>query len=195
MTKTEIINKALTLVGANPVISIDDDSNNARVLKRVYDLSLRSILSECKWNFATKRAALTLTSDTLAFNDIGEVFVYQKPLDMIRIYGVSPEYASWREEGEQIISNTSTLALRYVYYLDVPSKYPIYFIEAFIDKLAGDVAYSIVNSGSMAELFVKKYNDLSLPKAMSHNSQTGVQQSMDDSAWILAKYNDIQVRS
>lgn len=195
LTKTDIVNKALTLAGASPVISIDDDSNNARVVSRVYESSLRSVLSECKWNFATKRSTLSAISNTLDFNDVGEGYVYQKPLDMIRIFSVNPPLASWREEGDYIISDSPGLGVRYVYYLDTPSKYPMYFIDALVDKLVADICYSIVNSSTIAENYVKKYESISLPKAVSANSQTGVQQIVRDDAWELAKYSDTQVDS
>jgi len=188
LSKTDILNKALTLVGASPIINIDDASTNARVMNRVYEGALRSLLSECKWNFATKRALLSLTTEELAWNDTGEIFVYIKPTDMIRIYGTNTPNARWREEGDYIVSDSEGLGLRYVYYLDSPSKYPAYFIEAFIDRLCADVAYTIVNSSSLGEKFVSLYQKISLPKAMAANSQTGIQQEMNDSAWELSRY-------
>lgn len=190
ITKTDIINKALTMVGASPVISIDDDTNNARILSRVYEIALKSVLAECKWNFATKRSNLSAVVNTLDFNDIGEENVYAKPTDMIRIFSTNPVRAQWREEGDYIISDSSDLGVRYVYYLDTPSKYPIYFVEAFADKLASDIAYAIVNSATLATTFIEKYEKISLPKALAANSQTGIQQVLQDDAWELAKYND-----
>lgn len=188
ITKTDIINKALTLVGAAPVISIDDDTENARVLSRVYEISLRSILSECKWNFATKRANLSSIVNTLDFEDVGESNVYAKPTDMVRIFSVNPVNASWREEGDYIITDSSDFGVRYVYFLDTPSKYPSYFLDALVDKLCSDIAYAIVNSASLAETFLKKYEGVSLPKAVSSNSQTGVQQTLQDDAWVMSKF-------
>lgn len=190
ITKTEIVNKALTLIGANPIINLDDDSNNARVVSRVYETSLRSILGECKWNFATKRALLSAVTDDLAWYDSGETYVYNKPADVVRIFGVSSSGVAWREEGDFIISDTSGLGIRYVYYLDVPSKYPSYFVDALVDKLCSDIAYMIVNSDSLGEKYKKLYETVSLPKAMSSNSQTGVQAYLQDDAWELAKYNN-----
>jgi len=188
ITKTSIINKALTLVGAAPVTSIDDDTNNARVLSRVYEIALRSILSESKWNFATTRANLSLLSVTLPWYDTGENIVYQKPADMIRIFSVNSPTAVWREEGDYIISDTSSLGVRYVYYLDNPSKYPGYFVDAFVDKLASDIAYQIVNSATLGEKYLLKYEQVSLPKACSSDAQSGVQQTLTDDAWELAKW-------
>ena len=192
ITKTEILNKALTLIGAAPVTNIDDDTNNARVLNRVYETALRSILSEAKWNFATKRTTLSVVTDVPSWYDVGETYVYQKPIDMIRIYGANDNYATWREEGDLIFSDTSALGLRYVYYLDDPTKYPSYFIDAFIDRLCADIGYMIVNSATLAEKYKQLYESVSLPKAQAANAQTGVQQVLQDDAWELSKYNDTQ---
>ena len=195
ITKTDILNKALTLIGAAPIINIDDDSNNARILNRVYETALRSVLSEAKWNFATKRSLLSVVTDVPEWYDTGETKVYQKPADMIRIYGMSVSDAAWREEGDLIYSDTDGLGVRYVYFLDVPSKYPSYFSDALIDRLASDIAYAIVNSESLGTKYKSLYETVSLPKAQSANAQTGIQQMTNDNAWEMAKYSDTQVNA
>lgn len=189
-SKTEIINKGLTLVGASPITNIDDDSNNARISSRVYPLSLRSVLSACKWNFATKRQLLSVVTDTLDWYDVGETIIYQKPSDMVRIFGVNIQNASWREEGDFIVSDTSGLGVRYVYFLDSPSKYSIDFIDALVDKFASDIAYALVNSATLGAQYKKLYETLSLPKAMSLNSQVGTQQPVQDEAWEMARFSN-----
>ena len=194
-SKASMANKALTEVGATPITSLDDDTNNARIVNRVYEISLSSILSECKWNFATKRALLSLSADTLAWYDTGEVYVYTKPSDVIKIFGTSSPSATFREEGDYIVSDTSGLGIRYVYYLDDPTKYSNAFIEAFIDKLCSDIAYMIVNSASLAEKYINLYETVSLPKAMSSNAQVGKQQTLQDDAWELAKNQNTQANA
>jgi hypothetical protein len=195
ISKTEILNKALTLLGAATITDIDDQSNNARQLSRVYETSLRSVLSETKWNFATKRNILSLVVDPPDWTDPGEIYVYQKPADVIRIFGMSDSTATWREEGDYIYSDTQNLGMRYTYYLDEPSKYPSFFVDAFVDKLAMDVSYAIINSDTMASRFAQSYNMVSLPRAISANAQTGVQQQTNDDAWEIAKYYNNQVNA
>lgn len=195
ITKTLIINKALTEVGAQPITNIDDDTNNARIINRVYEIALRGILAECNWNFARKRALLATSSDTLPWYDVGETVVYVKPTDMIKIFRTSYRPAIWREEGDYIISDTAALGVEYVYYLDDPGKYSMQFIEAFVDKLASDSAYMIVNSASLGQTYKELYEGVSLPKAISSNSQIGKQQEILDDAWELAKYQNTQPNS
>jgi len=197
ISKTSILNNALTRIGANPVTNIDDDTNNARILNRVYELSLRSILSECKWNFATKRANLSLTTDTVDwyYTSESETYVYQRPADAIRIFSTNDEDATWRLEGEYILSNTASLGIKYVYYLDEPNKYPASFIDAFVDKLCSEIAYMIVNSQSLGDKYKKLYESVSLERAMTENAQVGESLYLRDDAWELAKYNNNSVRA
>ena len=193
-SQTDILNKALTLVGAAPVVSINDGTTNANICANVYAIALQSVLSECKWNFATTRAKLSLlTSGSTgypAFLYMNEQFVYQLPTDVIGIFGFNPGSAQCREENGVLISDSADLGILYVYYDDDPGDYPSYFLEAFIDKLCSDIAYMIINSATIAESFVKKYETVSLPKALSRNSQTGIQQTMIDDQWTRAKFQD-----
>lgn len=189
-TKTELLNKSLTLIGAAPIVNIDDSTNNARILNRVYDLSLRSILSECMWNFAIKRKLLAISADTFEWYDAGVTIVYVRPSDVIRIYGTNNADSVWKEEGEYIVSDTSGLGIKYVFYHDTVSKWPAQFINAFVDRLAADCAFMILNSKTIAASYVEKYEGISLIKAMAENAQIGVQQYLKDDAWTLAKDSD-----
>ena len=187
ISRTEIVNKALTLVGAAPVVNIDDDAENARVVNRVYELSLKSILSEAPWNFALRRSLLAQTTDVPDWYDTGEVYVYQRPNECIRIFRANDDDATWKVLGETIVSDTDDLGVEYVYYLNTPSKYSSSFVEAFVDKLCADIAFMILNSKTVAETFLEKYEKVSLTKALAENAQVGTPKFMKDDAWEQAK--------
>jgi hypothetical protein len=188
VTKTSLVNKALTLCGAAPITNITDDTENARIVNRVYEISRRSILTECRWNFATTRTTLSLSADSMAWLYTNEVYVYVRPADALRIFGVSDDRTEWREEGDYIIADTTGLGIRYVYDHDNPAKYPPKFLDAFIDKLCSDICFMILNSAPKAQAFLEKYKKVSLLNAVSENGQTGVQQYLRDDAWEKAKY-------
>jgi hypothetical protein len=190
ITKTATINAALTLCGSAPITNITDDTNNARICNRVYEAALKSILCETKWNFATTRGTLSLSAAEMPWEHEGEAYVYVRPANVIRIYEVSDKYATWREEGDYIISDTASLGIKYVYYHDDPSKYPGFFLTAFIDKLCAEICFMILNSSTKAEAFLSKYKKISLPDAMASNSQIGTQQEVIDDAWLQAKFHN-----
>lgn len=190
VSKTSLVNKALTLAGATPIINITDDTNNARIVNRVYEIALKSILGECRWNFATERVLLVSSATTKAWYYTNETCVYVRPSTCIRIFGTNDDDAEWREEGDYIISDTTGLGIIYTYYLDDPSKYPSAFVEAFIDKLCSDIGYMIINDKQAGGVFFEKYNKISLPKAMAENAQIGKHQYLKDDAWQDAKYHN-----
>lgn len=198
ISRTEICNKALTLLGANAIVNITDDNQNARVLNRVYELALRSILSEAPWVFALRRALLALSADSLAWYDDSETYVYVRPNEMIRIFRSNDTDSIWREHGTYIVSDTSDLGLEYVFYNNTPSTYTSSFAEAFVDKLGSDIAFMILNSKTVAENFLEKYEKVSLAKALAENAQIGTPPTMKDDAWDRAKnsgYTDRADRS
>jgi len=190
VSKTSLCNHALTLCGAAPITNITDDTNNARVLNRVYEVTRKSILTECRWTFATSRATLSLSAVTMPWEHDGEAYVYVRPSHALRIFETSDRNAIWREEGDYIISNTASLGIKFVYDHDDPSKYPSSFAEAFIDKLAANICYMILNSASKAEGFITKYEGVSLPKAMAESAQTGEQLDPPDDGILSVKLHD-----
>ena len=193
ISKTNIINQALTSIGADTVTSIDDGTENANVMLSLYPFCLKSILGECLWGFATKRYSLSTagsTTMTWYHTSEGESVVYSKPTDIIRIFGTNDDYAKWRDEGSYIISDSSGLGIKYVYYDDDPSTYPASFVDAFIDLLAYQATFRIANSASNRNALFEKYEKVSLPKARSENAQVGTHQYLRDDAWENAKYNN-----
>lgn len=192
LSKTNIINQALTSIGADTVTSITDGTANADIMLALYPFALKSLLSECKWGFATKRHLLVTSSTTMAWYRTaqGETIVYAKPTDIIRIFGTNDDYSQWRDEGSYIISDTTGLGIEYVYYDDDPSTYPASFVQAFIDILAYQATFKVANSASNRDKLFEKYEKVSLPKAKSENAQVGTQQYMRDDAWENAKYSN-----
>jgi|TARA_Y100000034_G_scaffold53788_1_gene65983 hypothetical protein len=194
-TQTEIINKSLTLIGATPIVSITDATNNANIVNRVWDTSLRALLSECAWNFAIKRKLLATSADTLEWYESGVTIVYARPANVIRIFGTNDDDATWYEEGDYIVSDTTGLGVRYVEYTETTSKFPSSFVEALVDLIAANASFMILNSKKVAQTYLEKYEKVSLPKARSENAQIGTQQVMKDDAWTVAKYGDAGTRS
>lgn len=190
VTKVSLVNKALTLCGASPITALTDDTRNARTVNRIYEISRKSILTECKWTFAVTRTTLSASAVTMAWLHVDEAYIYVRPSDALRIFGTSDDNATWREEGDYIISDTGSLGIKYVKDHDDPAKYPPKFLEAFIDKLCADICFMLLNSATKAAGFVEKYEKVSLPKAQAENAQTGVHQHLKDDAWENAKYSN-----
>lgn len=189
---TAIVNKALVLCGATTISSITDDTPNARALNAVYEIARKAILCECGWSFALTRSTLSTAGalTLVAWTYTSEAYVYSRPSAALRIVDVSDSDAIWREEGDYIVSDTNNLGAKYVFDQSDPSKWSPFFVAAFIDKLASDICFMILNSTQKAEAFLAKYEKVSLPRALAENSQTGTQQLAKDDAWEVSKLSN-----
>jgi hypothetical protein len=187
-----ICNKALLLCGASPITALSDDTVNARTLNTIYDITRKNILIEGRWTFALTRATVTANTvaSLVAWEYPHEDYVYDRPTDALRVWETSDKYASWREEGDYIITNVSITGLLYTWDIEDESKFRQKFVDAFVDLLAYEISFQLLNSAPKAEQFLNKYQKLSLPNALAVDAQTGDQQTQIDDAWVNAKYYD-----
>ena len=186
--KVTIVNRALSLLGAEPITNLTDNTREAEIASRIYDESRKSILSECLWNFAAKRDTLNLSTDTLDWYKDQANFVFQLPSDIIRIFGVSSNNINWRIEQQYLIADTNEIGIIYVFNQTDTTKFSASFVDAFADKLAADMCYAILNSNTESKLLLEKYDGVSLPKAMAENSQVGTPAQIIDDLWVNSKY-------
>lgn len=84
MTSVDICNMALAYLGnSRPITTLTDDTTEARLCSRFYDISRELLLSEFSWSFAKKTCA-ALTEITDETNDLYS-YVYEYPDDALRI--------------------------------------------------------------------------------------------------------------
>jgi predicted Ser/Thr protein kinase len=131
------------------------------------------------WTFATKRAEVTPSSTTLAF---GDSFVYDKPLDAVRIYKVyNKDYheVRYKIEGQNIICNEeSQIYLVYISNSVNEALYDPIFKEALSLRLAADMAYSFTKSTSSRGALNQEAEVVML-RAFSKTSQEVYNDDMD----------------
>lgn len=188
-TTIGLCNHALLLCGASPITSLSDDTANARSLNAIYENARKGFLTECRWTFALTRSTLvTISTTTMAFLHDEEAYAYTRPTGALRVWQMSDIEAIWREEGDIIISNTASLGTLYTFDHTEVGLWRPKAVIAFIDKLCSDICFMILNSAPKAEAFLQKYQKVSLPAAMSEESQTGTHQEVIDDYWLKAKF-------
>lgn len=179
MEKIDIINKALTLLGANSIVTEDDKTIEAETSKQLYDSSLCSILSEANWNFATKRILLSPADKKPAW---GQGVYFELPADFIILCEKSEDCGV---EGNYLLANTNSLGIKYISKCTNESLYPIYFIDAFVYKLASDMCYKITNSSEKAQNLLQIYKSELLPMAKNKNAREQSQKRLISDAWVI----------
>lgn len=189
-TTIGLVNHALLLCGASPITSLTEDSANARSVNAVYENARKGFLTECRWTFSLTRSSLATSATVLSWLHDEESYVYTRPSNCLRVWQMSDIEAIWREEGEYIISNTASLGTLYTHDHTEVGLWRPKAVIAFMDKLCSDICYIILNSTSKAEAFLSKYQKISLPAAMSEESQTGTHQEVIDDSWLKSKYGN-----
>lgn len=99
----DICNSALSMVGAASIMSLTDNSREARVCNLQYDSNRRDELRKHYWNFALKRIVLAPDSAAPAFD-----FAYQftLPSDCLRVVIPNDAFLDWTLEGRKILTNS-----------------------------------------------------------------------------------------
>ena len=166
-TTVGIVNHALLLCGASPIVALTDDTTNARAANDVYENARKGFLTECRWTFALTRSSLATSATVMAWLHDEENYVYVRPSNCLRVWEMSDIEAIWREEGEYIISNTASLGTLYTHDHTAVGLWRPKATIAFIDKLCSDICFMILNSATKAEAFLTKYQKVSLPAAMA----------------------------
>lgn len=182
MSKLEIINKALGILGANQIKTLEDKTLEAEAGRKMYQPALDSVLAETDWTFAIKRALLPLSENKIPA--WGEGNYFELPADMIKIVDVMNRRIPWRREGDFIFTPASEFGLVYVSRCVDPTYYPSYFIDALAAKLAVDMCYLITNSTEKTNFLIELYKGEYLPIAKTKNAREKSNPIIEDGFWV-----------
>lgn len=117
ISQVEIANGALTRLGAQAILSLNDDSTEARTMLLRYDPVRRIVLRKHPWNCAIKRVQLAPENATPAYEFTNQFIL---PSDNLRLLEVADDIY-YRIEGRKILANATVLNIKYLYDLtDVP---------------------------------------------------------------------------
>lgn len=179
-----ICNIALGWLGGNLIISLDDETVEAKLCKANYDMLRDAVLEEREWTFAVKRlepSALTT----------GPLYGYDKafkiPPSVIRILQVSragevidgtiidgsfksatrggtgtgrETRIEWAREGDEILAdNSDRIFIRAIVRIVDTNKFSPAFDQALAARLAMDLAIPLTNSRALQKSMAGMYAD------------------------------------
>lgn len=172
-TDVNICNLALTMLGADMITDLLEDSASARKCNAVYSFIRDDVLRAHPWNFAIKRAMLPqLAAPPVYAYD----FQYQLPSDCLRVFGVSAgndgedDETEFEIEGRTLLTDLSEVYIRYIYRVIDPTQFDSVFCGAFAARLAAELAYSITGHGTIAASMMQIYEQ-KLSAARSADAQ------------------------
>ena len=156
-SRVSIANLALTVLGADRITSLEDNSENARRLNAIYDQCLEDVLRAHPWNFAINRTLLAELSTAPIFGYENE---FQLPADCLRVIEVndgSTVITKFLIEGRKLMADDETVYIKYIAKITDPNQYTSQFLFVFSSRLAAELAYAITNNKSTQEEMFNLY--------------------------------------
>jgi|TARA_X000001388_G_scaffold813_1_gene1064 hypothetical protein len=156
----DICNGALNQLGASTILSLTEDSKNARLCNARYTQVRDAVFRSHPWNCLQKRVQLAADSDAPAW---GFTKQYTLPADCLRVLTILDYDADYKIEGRKILTDNSTMKILYVSRIEDPNEYDELLRETLSAALAADIAYAVTSSNptasNMYNLFQDKLKD------------------------------------
>jgi len=167
-TQATICNLALAKISAKRIVSINDETNEARWCRVHYEQTRDEVLRAHPWNFASDRATL---SEVLPVPAFGWAHKFALPSDFLRLLQLNDVaddegVKSYEiEKGGLLLTDEEIAQIRYTARVTDESKYDPLFIEAFSTKLASEIARPITGGTNDGQTLLARYENVILPRA------------------------------
>ena len=183
-----ICNRALDLLGADPITSLEDGSKSANLCLRNFESIRDAVLRSYPWNSAMRRARLAALAESPAWG-----FLYQFPLPTgpdparcLRVYRVDG-CDDYRVEGRRLLTDAPPpLDIHYIGEISDPADFDPLLSDAIAARLAVYLAANITESASRIEAMRANYRD-ALAQARSADSQEGTPETLDTDVWLASR--------
>lgn len=180
----DLVNQALLEIGESPISSLTDQNKAARQASRLYPQVRDQVLRMGAWNCATKRVALSTSADTPAFDFS---YAHELPPDFLRLLETSDPDLDYKIEGRQLLSDSSSISIRYVYRLTDVTLMDDLLVAAIASMLAAELAMTLKGSPAWA----RDLYGLAAAKIDEARFIDGVEQSpletITPQAWVRAR--------
>jgi hypothetical protein len=179
-TEVSICSNALRRLGDDPITSLTDDTERARLCNSFYEDTRDSVLRLHPWNFAITRASLSKLSTAPAYGFANQFSLPTNPY-CLRVLGMEYEDYIFKVEnvathGRVLLTDEATANILYVARITDTNLFDAMFVDVLTQKLAVDLAYPVTNSTTLQTQMQKVFQQ-KLSEARSIDGQEGF---MDD---------------
>ncbi|MBX7147131.1 MAG: hypothetical protein K1X44_07470 [Alphaproteobacteria bacterium] len=184
-----LCNRALDLIGADPIMSLDDENKSARLCKRNYPISRDLVLRSYPWNCAMQRTFLPALS-------IAPLWGYKKsfplpvgpePLYCIRLYKVISDQDYKLENGCILSNDQAPLPILYIGRILNPLDFDPLLAEAIALRLAIYLASNLVESSPKIELIRGYFREI-IAEARIIDAQENSAEDLTITSWLESRY-------
>ena len=188
----DICNGALNQLGASTIISLTEDSKNARLCNARYNQVRDSLFRSHLWNCLIKRVEL---ARDVAAPSWGFSYQFTLPADCLRVITILNYDYDYKIEGRKIVSNISSVKVLYIARIEDPNQYDEILRETLSAALGADIAYAITSSNPVAQnmynLFQEKLREARFVDATEGQNtiqDNGMTDVIDAGSWTNARF-------
>lgn len=196
-SEVSICNRALQILGADPITALSESNDRSRALTIAYSAVRDAELERRNWRFAIKRDSLAALADTPIAD---YAYQYQVPNDFLRLihggdlvpYPNTSDYrgssdALWSREGDRILTDLGApLSIRYIAKITDVSMYSPSFCEALAARIAVEIAERLTQSSSKKADAMAAYKQ-AIREATKSNAFDQAPESIGDGSWVTAR--------
>lgn len=186
-TPVQLCSNALLSIGSEPISSFEDNTDRALAARNLYPQVRDAILRAHPWNCAIRRVQLSPDADAPAFD---WAYQFTAPGDWLRTLSIGrrgdePDYQA---EGRKILTDASTVYLRYVYRNEVVGSWDTLLIRAVEVAMAAALAPVIPRDLAKAKA---KNDELvqMLRQARAVDGMDETPETLGDSPLIAVRYS------
>ncbi len=181
---------ALSWLGANPILSFDDEIIEAQLCKENYEPCRDAVLAEADWSFAIREAELNkLTYESI----IGASSYFQLPPNCLRVIeaydGGDNPLQYWEVSALTVRAKTDTVKIRYIAQVEYSEMFSSTFVQALAARIAATLAIPITQNKSVMDAMWQLYAQL-LRVATSTDGLQGGDRPLGRSYLLEARYKN-----
>ena len=188
----DICNGALNQLGATTILSLTEDSKNARLCNSRFTQVRDGVFRSHPWNCLQKRIELAQDTTAPAW---GFEYAYTLPADCLRLLRILDFDSNYKVEGRKILSNTETMKILYVSRVTDPNEYDESLRETLSAALGADIAFAVTSNNqtatNMYNLFQDKLKDarfVDSTEGQNIDQDLGMSDQIDASTFINSRF-------
>lgn len=196
-TAVDICNSALLRNGAASIMSLDDNSPEARACVVCYDSNRRAELRKYVWRFSVRRVQLAPDTATPPF---GFNYQFTLPEDCLRVLPNGDAQSDWSVEGRKVLTNypdsvtasdgsTASNVLNLTYIADVEdvTQFDSAFYDVMALSMASDLCEKLTQNAQKKAVIDREYAS-AVAEARRTNAFETIPRTAADTGWFLARY-------
>ncbi len=188
----DICNGALNQLGATTILSLTEDSKNARLCNSRFTQVRDAVFRSHPWNCLQKRVELAADTDAPAW---GFSYAYTLPADCLRLLRILDYDSNYKVEGRKILSNTSSMKILYIGRITDPNEYDESLRETLSAALGADIAFAVTSNNqtatNMYNLFQDKLRDarfIDATEGQNIDQDLGMSDQIDAGTFINSRF-------